>query len=139
MNTVSVSPLTGKNYNIPSVLDDHIAIEQFLKKNSGKKVVVVQGLGFVGAVMTLVCANAVTEEYAVIGVDVVGVCPVDLCVGFFGGGCDQRCRQTNLVGLDSKNLVELFASRDVVQCVSIAVAGRTGISVRSAGRDIHRR
>ena len=69
MNTVSVSPLTGKNYNIPSVLDDHIAIEQFLKKNSGKKVVVVQGLGFVGAVMTLVCANAVTEEYAVIGVD----------------------------------------------------------------------
>ena len=30
---------------------------------------VVQGLGFVGAVMSLVCANALTEEYAVIGVD----------------------------------------------------------------------
>ena len=69
MNRVSVSPLTGKNYMIPSVLDDHIAIEQFLKKNIGKKIVVVQGLGFVGAVMALVCANAVTEEYAVIGVD----------------------------------------------------------------------
>lgn len=69
MNTVSVSPLTGKNYKIPSVLDDHNAIEQFLRSNSGKKTVVVQGLGFVGAVMSLVCANAVTEEYAVIGVD----------------------------------------------------------------------
>lgn len=31
--------------------------------------VVVQGLGFVGAVMSLVCANALTDEYAVIGVD----------------------------------------------------------------------
>ena len=28
-----------------------------------------QGLVFVGAVMSLVCANALTEEYAVIGVD----------------------------------------------------------------------
>ena len=32
-------------------------------------VVVVQGLGFVGAVMSLVCANALTKEYVVIGVD----------------------------------------------------------------------
>ena len=29
----------------------------------------IQGLGFVGAVMALVCANALTEEYAIIGVD----------------------------------------------------------------------
>ena len=34
-----------------------------------KRVVVVQGLGFVGAVMSLVCANALEEDYAVIGVD----------------------------------------------------------------------
>ena len=27
------------------------------------------GLGFVGSVMSLVCANAISEEYAVIGVD----------------------------------------------------------------------
>ena len=74
-----------------------------------------------------------------LGIDVVGVFPVALRVGFFGGGCDQRCRQTNLVGLNSKNSVELFASRDVVQCFSVAVAGGIGISVRSAGRDIHRR
>ena len=38
-------------------------------RNSGKKVIVVQGLGFVGAVMSLVCANSLTEEYAVIGID----------------------------------------------------------------------
>ena len=42
---------------------------EFLSINDGKKVVVVQGLGFVGAVMSLVCANAISEEYAVIGID----------------------------------------------------------------------
>ena len=46
-----------------------LSIDNFLSKHKGKKVIVVQGLGFVGAVMTLVCANALTEEYAVIGVD----------------------------------------------------------------------
>ena len=54
---------------IPDVLDDSPAIEKFLANNIGKKVIVVQGLGFVGAVMALVCSNALTEEYAVIGVD----------------------------------------------------------------------
>ncbi len=44
-------------------------IEDFLSRNGGKKVVAVQGLGFVGAVMSLVCANGLTEDYAVIGVD----------------------------------------------------------------------
>ena len=67
--SVSVSPITEKKYSIPASLDDRDAIEKFLAKNSGKKVIVVQGLGFVGAVMALVCANALTEEYAVIGVD----------------------------------------------------------------------
>ena len=64
-----------------------------------------------------------------LGTDVVGVFPSDLRVGFFGGGYDQRCRQTNLVGLDSKNIIELFTSRDLVQCFSIAVASRIGIFV----------
>ena len=68
-NKLSISPLTGKNYEIPSILDDKQAIDAFLAKNKGKKVVVVQGLGFVGAVMSLVVANALTEEYAVIGID----------------------------------------------------------------------
>ena len=37
--------------------------------NNEKKVVVVQGLGFVGSVMSLVVANAFNLDYAVIGVD----------------------------------------------------------------------
>ena len=67
--TVSVNRITGEEYVVPDTLDDHIVINQFLEQNKGKKVVVVQGLGFVGAVMSLVCANAISEEYAVIGVD----------------------------------------------------------------------
>lgn len=67
--TVSENTISGEKHIIPTFLDDHIAIEQFLARNEGKKVIVVQGLGFVGAVMSLVCANAITEDYAVIGVD----------------------------------------------------------------------
>ena len=65
----SVNVLTQDIHEIPVILDDSTAIDSFLHRNKGKKVVVVQGLGFVGAVMSLVCANAITEEYAVIGVD----------------------------------------------------------------------
>ena len=67
--TLSVSPITGHTYSIPDNIDDQVLVDQFIAENAGKKVVVVQGLGFVGAVMSLVCANALAEEYAVIGVD----------------------------------------------------------------------
>jgi UDP-N-acetyl-D-glucosamine dehydrogenase len=67
--SVSVNLLTQDSHEIPLDLDDSEAIEKFLHRNQGKKVIVVQGLGFVGAVMALVCANAISEEYAVIGVD----------------------------------------------------------------------
>ena len=67
--TISKSPITGKEYPIPDTMDDRLAINEFLSNNIDKKVIVVQGLGFVGAVMSIVCANALTEEYAVIGVD----------------------------------------------------------------------
>ncbi len=66
---ISVNPNTGKEYIIPEVLDDSKGIDGFLNQHPNKPVVVVQGLGFVGAVMSLVCANALTEEYAVMGVD----------------------------------------------------------------------
>mgnify|MGYP001613646700 CR=1 FL=1 len=69
INTFSKSPLTGKEYEIPIILDDKAGIDAFLVLHPGKKVVVVQGLGFVGSVMGLVVANALTEEYAVIGID----------------------------------------------------------------------
>ena len=44
-------------------------LQPFLLRNAGKPVVLVQGLGFVGSVMSFVCANALTKEYAVIGLD----------------------------------------------------------------------
>ena len=66
---ISKNPITLEAYNIPSNLDDSGNIQAFISRNKGKKIIVVQGLGFVGAVMSLVCANALTEEYAVIGVD----------------------------------------------------------------------
>ena len=65
----SINALTQEIVTIPEVLDDYKNIKDFLDRNLGKKVVVIQGLGFVGAVMSLVCANALTDEYAVIGVD----------------------------------------------------------------------
>src|SRR6476659_2339819 len=65
----SISPLTGKQYPIPEIIDDKAGIESFIALHPGKKVVIVQGLGFVGSVMSLVVANALTEEYAVIGID----------------------------------------------------------------------
>ena len=65
----SVNPLTQERHKIPETNDDSKGISEFLFRNKGKRVVVVQGLGFVGAVMSLVCANAITQEYAVIGVD----------------------------------------------------------------------
>lgn len=65
----SISPLTGRRYAIPETIDDREGLSRFVAGHPGKKVVVVQGLGFVGSVMSLVVANALTEEYAVIGID----------------------------------------------------------------------
>tara|TARA_B100001059_G_scaffold236623_1_gene288345 strand:+ start:15 stop:1523 length:1509 start_codon:yes stop_codon:yes gene_type:complete len=64
----SKNPLNGKIYTIPDLIDDTIRIDEFVSKNN-KPVIAVQGLGFVGAVMSLVCANAINGDYAVIGVD----------------------------------------------------------------------
>ena len=69
-NSISINPINKKKYPIPSG-NDRKSIDQFLVRNKGKEIVVVQGLGFVGAVMSLICANALTKEYAVIGVDLL--------------------------------------------------------------------
>jgi UDP-N-acetyl-D-glucosamine dehydrogenase len=66
---ISANPINKRIYSIPDVLDDRKGIDNFLSANTGKKIVVVQGLGFVGSVMSLVVANALYEEYAVIGID----------------------------------------------------------------------
>ena len=66
---ISRSPITNKEYPLPKDTNDTAGIDHFLSLHPGKKVVVVQGMGFVGSVMGLVVANAITEEYAVIGID----------------------------------------------------------------------
>ena len=65
---ISKSLKNGKEYIVPLVERDN-NLKQFLELNTDKKVVVVQGLGFVGTVMSLVIANNQNNEYAVIGVD----------------------------------------------------------------------
>ena len=65
----SVNPISNQEYDLPNHLDDKNGIEQFINHNKNKKIIVVQGLGFVGSVMSIVCANSPKEEYAVIGVD----------------------------------------------------------------------
>tara|TARA_B100000674_G_C37924442_1_gene954863 strand:+ start:360 stop:1847 length:1488 start_codon:yes stop_codon:yes gene_type:complete len=67
----SKSPITNKEYEIPDSQNDSLNIQNFLEQNKDKKIVVVQGLGFVGAVMSLVCANSISEDYAVIGIDIL--------------------------------------------------------------------
>jgi UDP-N-acetyl-D-glucosamine dehydrogenase len=69
MNRLSINPTSQKQYVLPKFQNDVENINNFLKNNNEKKVVVVQGLGFVGSVMSLVVANAFNLDYAVIGVD----------------------------------------------------------------------
>ena len=40
-----------------------------IESDGNKKTIAVQGLGFVGSVMSLVCANAINEDYFVLGID----------------------------------------------------------------------
>lgn len=46
-----------------------MTLEKFINTNFNKSIVLVQGLGFVGSVMSLVVANAIHGEYIVIGID----------------------------------------------------------------------
>ena len=64
---ISVNPMNGEKYFLPNKNDDSISINKFLEINKGKTFVVVQGLGFVGSVMSLVIAK--NTKYAVIGID----------------------------------------------------------------------
>ena len=69
-NAISINPINGKKHHLPTD-NDQKSIDDFLARNEGKEIVVVQGLGFVGAIMSLICSNALTKEYAVIGVDLL--------------------------------------------------------------------
>jgi nucleotide sugar dehydrogenase len=50
-------------------VDRVMTLNNFLEAQAGVPIVLVQGLGFVGSVMSLVVANAINGNYAVIGVD----------------------------------------------------------------------
>ena len=65
---MSISPLRGTKYPIPTHSDSN-EFDAFIRNNDTKKIVAVQGLGFVGTVMSLVVANSEESEYAVVGVD----------------------------------------------------------------------
>ncbi len=69
---LSVSPF-GKAYRIPDSSSEKDKIRLFLERNKGRKVVVIQGLGFVGAAMLTAVAGARDKNgsalYSVIGVD----------------------------------------------------------------------
>lgn len=65
---ISESTITGKKYNLPETQNDENLLA-FVEANKEKSIVAVQGLGFVGAVMSLVVANSNAGEYAVVGVD----------------------------------------------------------------------
>jgi len=110
MCVTSVNPLTRKSYIIPpSDSSDREGIDRFLSDNEGKSVIVVQGLGFVGAAMALVCANAGDGKYAVIGIDLPtvesywkvasineGICPI------VSG--DPKVEELFQLAMDRKNL-----------------------------------
>jgi UDP-N-acetyl-D-glucosamine dehydrogenase len=65
-----MSPLTGKTYEIPCPENEAESLRNFLATRPGRPVIAVQGLGFVGAVMSIVVANSPTTDYTVIGIDV---------------------------------------------------------------------
>jgi len=67
MKKKSISPLNRKKYEIVS--NEEHEILKFLNLHKDKEIIVVQGLGFVGTAMSLVCANSETKDYAVIGLD----------------------------------------------------------------------
>jgi hypothetical protein len=67
----STSPTSGLSYALPAHSSDADAIQKFVERNNSNPVVAVQGLGFVGAVMSLVVANAPEVRYAVIGLDAI--------------------------------------------------------------------
>ena len=66
MSSTSKTLIPIPSINFPTAIETK-NIDAFLAENADKKIIVVQGLGFVGAVMSLVCANSNEDEYAVIG------------------------------------------------------------------------
>jgi len=67
VSKVSINPINLQEFYIKEENEERVNIDSFIKKNNQKKIVVVLGLGFVGAAMSVVVSNK--KEFAVIGVD----------------------------------------------------------------------
>ena len=69
---ISKSPF-GKTYRFNKPISETIRINEFIKRNKGRKKVIVQGLGFVGSAVLTAIASAKDKKglsrYAAIGVD----------------------------------------------------------------------
>lgn len=57
----STSLVSGRIYTIPEGSDQY-ALQKFIQNLQGKKIVAIQGFGFVGIIMYLVVANFVIRE-----------------------------------------------------------------------------
>ena len=64
----SYSPISNNKYSVSNE-SDASTLNNFIKQSNRKKTVAVQGLGFVGTVMSVVIANSDDDLYNVIGVD----------------------------------------------------------------------
>ena len=64
---ISKSPISNNEYSLPSERFDRDLVD-FVDSNQHRKIVAIQGLGFVGTAMSLVVAKS-ADHYAVVGVD----------------------------------------------------------------------
>lgn len=122
-HTSSISPVTGRSYPV-SFGDSKQALTEFININKSKQVVAVQGLGFVGTVMSLVVANSDHGEYAVIGVDRAsedsywkiaeinaGICPIVSSDPLVSEFFEKARRQRNFYATHDTNA---FSFADVI-------------------------
>ena len=63
MKEYSVNPFNQKKYLIPSNISDKKNIDFFLLINKDKKIICVQGLGFVGSAMATAIVAAVAPQF----------------------------------------------------------------------------
>ncbi|MFT4797177.1 MAG: nucleotide sugar dehydrogenase [Candidatus Azotimanducaceae bacterium] len=110
----STSPTSGLSYALPAHSSDADAIQKFVERNNSNPVVAVQGLGFVGAVMSLVVANAPEVRYAVIGLDLATPSSYWKIAGINGGdfpvvSSDPKIQEFYKTTIQNQNL---FATHD---------------------------
>ena len=144
---LSASPVADALYP-GAATDSPPPLEAFLARNTSRKVVCIQGLGFVGSVMALVCADANNGAYAVIGVDLPNPTGKDRIRGLNEGRFPIAAADPLIQELHSRSLMRgnflathdagAFAHADVIIVdVNLDVAKRTGSSGELFDFDVH--